>query len=115
MPGVRRLLCLMLTLLLALPAVQARACSPDLGHGTTSVAMLHGEGDHGTHHTPAPQPEPQSQKHDCLGCIAPIDLDSARPVDRLSFAIERATRSPEGRFPANAGSPPEPPPPRILV
>lgn len=114
MPGMLRLLSLMLICLLALPAVQARACAPDAGHGAAQMAaMVHGEGHHGNHHAPAPPSEPA--RHDCLGCIAPIDLDSYRPVQRLNFTLDRADRATSTTFPASLGSPPEPPPPRFLV
>ena len=109
-----RSLCFMLILLLALPAVQARACGPEMAHGGAHVAATaHGAGHHGQHQAPAPQPD--QPRHECVGCIAPINVAAYRAVKPVSFQLDRNGRSIDTPFPASIGSPPEPPPPRFLV
>ena len=103
-----RLLCLLLVLLVALPAMQARACTPDVRHGE-AVSAHHG---YGTHHTP---PAPVEARHDCLGCVAPIDVQAYRPAAALNPGFDLSAPGGETAFPAGLSAPPEPPPPRLAV
>lgn len=117
MPRMLRSLCLMLVVLLALPAVQARACGPEMAHGGMQMAAsTDGAGHHdgyGQHQAPAQQPD--QPRHECVGCIAPINIAAYRAVERMSFLLDRNGRSIDTPFPASIGSPPEPPPPRLLI
>ncbi|MBT2185637.1 hypothetical protein [Sphingobium nicotianae] len=107
MPRTLRLVWMLAMLLLALPAMQANACMPAaIGHGARAPAMHHG------HHKPQ---APAAVHHDCIGCVAPIDTDTGRPVARLSYAWNRAPVSALATFSPNRAAPPEPPPPRQSV
>ncbi|MCW2394589.1 MULTISPECIES: hypothetical protein [unclassified Sphingobium] len=119
----RRLLCALLTLLLALPAMQASACAPGsegtgvAHHASAEIAGLHG--DHAAHSGHAPSvpdgSKPAVAHHDCIGCVAPIDSRSYRPVDRLSLLPGKANWSPNpARLTDWLGSPDTPPPRQVL-
>lgn len=98
----RRLIFVLLLACLALPAMKAKACEGQ----TTAVAHTMP-----THHTPD-KPMP---RHDCIGCIAPLDISLYRPISAPEFGavspvqIDNATAS----FIEPAA--PEPPPPRSAV
>jgi hypothetical protein len=115
--GSLRLFCALLTLLLALPAMQARACShisgPDVANHHAGMTQAQGAASH--RHEAPPAPAPAEMRHDCIGCIAPIDIGSYRPVERLRLLIDRSTTRPDPAALAGRPSPPEPPPPRILA
>lgn len=123
MPVPFRLLCALLTLLLALPAMQANACAPASGgHAAHAAAPAHdGHGAHAaSSHDPAPDPtpampSPSEPRHECVGCIPPIDVGVYRPVARLSFAVDRTEGPAQAGLPAGRRAPPEPPPPRSTV
>jgi hypothetical protein len=112
MPAPIRLLCALLTLLLALPAMQANACAPAAG-GAHATASAHAG--HEGHHDQAPeQPSPEA-RHECVGCIPPIDIGAYRPVEGAGFTLPLAEDAPITAFPAGRSAPPEPPPPRFRV
>lgn len=99
-----RLVWMLVTLLLAIPAMQASACAPGpIGLTTTSH--------HGHHKQQAPAPT--QPRHECIGCVAPIDIGTYRPVERLSYALDRASFGPRSPLPRSRDAPPEPPPPRL--
>jgi len=108
-----RLLRLIFVLMLALPGVQARACDPapaaaqHVGH-----EMM---GHHGRiHGHEAPQPVP-AVHHDCIGCIAPIDIRLYRPAEAPQPRVAREPRPANITFALTPASAPEPPPPRATV
>ena len=103
-----RLVWMLVMLLLALPAMQASACAPDqAGHGAQQARAAH----HG-HHKQQQAPAPSQPRHECIGCVAPIDIGTYRPVERLSYALDRAGRRTQSIIPASRNAPPDPPPPR---
>jgi hypothetical protein len=109
-----RLLCALLTLALALPAAQARACAPDAapaGHGAHVMVAGHG---HTDHRAPAHQ-APARPLHDCMGCIAPIDVGFYRPVDAPVMAALRLSGPAPTPALIHHVAAPEPPPPRVAV
>ena len=115
MSGTFRLICALLTLLLALPAVQANACAPvtPAPHGMQAHDGHHG---HYGHHGDEPAaPSSGAKKHDCVGCIPPIDIAVYRPAREPALAFALIGKTVEIRFDAALHAPPEPPPPRMTV
>lgn len=115
--AVARLLSLFLALLLALPATQALACQngsmPGLAHVTDGHALHHGE----PHPADGPRDDrPATVLHDdCLGCIAPIDVQIYRPIAAPEL-IPIVGARPGNKAGSYARAPaPELPPPRPLV
>jgi len=112
-----RLLCALLTLLLALPAVQAAHCGPVMDHGATP-AMTHGEAHRvmaREDHEPAPTAPGKQMAHDCIGCAAPIDTRVYRPVERLALIPGRPAWSPRPAALSGWLGTPETPPPRLAA
>lgn len=124
MPAPFRLLCALLALLLVLPALQANACAPvvqtsglaadpDLHHGHG----MHGEmgaGDsleHGRGFPEQPASSPVG-RHDCIGCVAPLDTRAFRPVSRLEFHDQQRLWALTYTSLSEWLGTPEPPPPR---
>lgn len=110
MAPLARLAHIVLALLLVLPSAQVHACAP-------AASMMHdmampGMTGHGMPHHPMPAP---TAHHDCLGCIAPIDIAVYRPV-RLARAIAMRTAPPtDSPFFLTPVARPDPPPPRPIV
>ncbi len=113
-----RLLCTLLIVLLALPAMQARACAPEpvaahhMGHDMTAAAhhagMAHGAAGHEA-------PAPTAPHHDCIGCIAPIDRAFYRPVSAPAAGPSLHAEAMPPPLGLDHSRPPEPPPPRAHV
>jgi len=110
----RRTLLAILLLCLSAPAM-ATACvsdSPLSGQHAASQA-----GAHHAHHSSqpaAPQPASQGGKHECIGCIAPLDKHAYRPVSRPDYGLASFWPALSARM-AEAILPPEPEPPRPLA
>jgi hypothetical protein len=102
----------MLAMLLALPAVQVHACTTMSEPAHSAMAAMSSMAEHD--HVPAPL-APLADGHDCLGCIAPINVSFYQPVDAPRVMARRKS--------GPAGTPtllthraaPEPPPPRTAV
>ncbi len=115
---VKRLLRLLLVLLLALPAAQAGAhpeqTAPQpviAGHDIHAMHMMHG---HAMPERKAP-PHAPARHHDCIGCIAPIDIDFYRPASApLSMRLREGLPTDTDWRLRHRGTP-EPPPPRATV
>ena len=109
MKGLVRLL---LLLMLALPAVQAGAHQPE----TAPVMAMHDMATMHHHGAPADTPPPlHAVHHDCIGCIAPIDVSLYRPASEPNLIAVRRATPVTTAFPIARASAPEPPPPRVLV
>jgi hypothetical protein len=116
MSGSLRLLCALLTLLLAFPAMQANACAPLAQGHAAHMTTAQDHDAHRGHHGQSPaQPASGSPRHDCMGCIPPIDVGVYRPVERLHIVFERRNNPVTAIAPTGRSAPPEPPPPRITV
>jgi len=114
-----RLLCTLLVILLAIPAMQARACAP-IAAEVGVAAPAHHAGHHmahGHHGGGSDQqaPAPTSIHHDCIGCIAPIDRDFYRPVAVPTVMSLHHAGPVETPFRLYSMGAPEPPPPRLPV
>jgi hypothetical protein len=134
-----RLLCALLTLLLAMSAARMPAMAgpmpapgaaghaamvdPDGGHAHRVHPVgighdhSHADGAHrvgADHDGPAPH-SPARGHHDCLGCIAPLDIGTYRPAraPRLLFIRAGGPADTVGQLIGSAA--PEPPPPRTPV
>lgn len=112
----------MLMVALALPAVQAHACHPVAGNETAQDSAMSGMDMAGMpghfmpdHHAPAHRPTPQSMLHDCLGCIAPLDIGVYRPAEGPSLTMSEGAGIAPAAFHLSRASAPEPPPPRTLA
>ncbi len=108
---------MLLTLLLALPAMQANACTPEAsGHAMHAHASLMPAAmAHHDHHGGAPEapaPAPAKAHHDCIGCVAPIDITAYRPAERMMIAA-RDHSLPKPAFLIGQNRSPEPRPPRL--
>lgn len=95
-----RLIVLLLSLLLALPAAAAPPCHP---HATTEA--------HAMHHAPAPPAA--TVAHDCIGCIPPSDWLAARIAAPLVPIAQIRPRAPSA-WRAGVSTRPTPPPPRAV-
>jgi hypothetical protein len=108
-----RFLCALLVLLLVLPAVQPPACA------AMAAPEPHMMPDMASHAAPAStphhQPAPLVHGHDCLGCIAPIDIGAYRPATTPRFLALEAAGPARSAAPSSRSPAPEPPPPRRLV
>jgi hypothetical protein len=110
MKGLARFL---LLLLLALPAMQARAHQDGAAPGH---AMAHEMAMHHGHHRDTPAaPAPHAAQHDCIGCIAPIDIRLYCPAATPQPKAAREPRPADMAFLLTRTSAPEPPPPRASV
>lgn len=108
---VTRLFRIFLAVLLALPATQAASHLPDAA--PVHEMMMHDmAGHHHGHGAPAPVP---AAHHDCIGCIAPIDIRLYRPVSTPVLGTARDERPTDMAFLLTRNSAPEPPPPRAAV
>jgi len=100
----RRLLFTLMLACLALPAMEAKACE---GQATATHAMP-------MHHAPEQQ-APVQQHHDCIGCIAPLNINLYRPVCAPEFGSGTPARIHNVVAHFIAPAAPEPPPPRSVV
>ncbi|HEY1124986.1 MAG TPA: hypothetical protein VGE65_05095 [Sphingobium sp.] len=108
---VTRLFRLLLALLLALPAAQAASHLPDTHPG--HAKMLHDmTGHHHGHDVPVPA---GTSHHDCIGCIAPLDIRLYRPVSTPTLETALDERPADMAFLLVRNAAPEPPPPRATV
>ena len=111
--AMRRLLGFLLALLLAIPAgmphAQAAPQAP-IAHAMAGheMTMHHG------HHRGTPSPS-RIVHHDCLGCIAPIDIRLYRPVVTPLRVASAEDRPADMAYLLASPSAPEPPPPRAFV
>lgn len=112
MPAPLRLLCALLTLLLVLPAVQANACAP--GNGAAHEAGEHAAHQQATgHHQPGDHtPAKAPPAHDCIGCVAPIDMRVYRPLARQDFSARETGRAAHYAALSDHQGAPDTPPPR---
>lgn len=96
-----RLLVMLLSLLLALPAVAVPACHQPVASGAHA---------HHAHHDPTPPTAVAT--HDCIGCIPPSDWIGARIACPL---VAQDTRRRPAAVPLIPGAivRPTPPPPRV--
>jgi hypothetical protein len=104
---------LIFVLMLAMPGVPARACDP--APVTTQHAghdMMEHQGHFPSHK--APQRAPAAH-HDCIGCIAPIDIRLYRPAAAPQPKATREPRPADMAFLLARAMAPEPPPPRSPV
>ena len=120
---VKRLLRLLLVLLLALPAAQTGAhpekAAPQpvmAGHDMHAMHMMHGHAmlSHDMPGHEAPRHAP-ARHHDCIGCIAPIDIDFYRPASAPLSLRLREGLPPDTDSRLRHRGTPEPPPPRATV
>lgn len=109
-PIVTRLLRIFLAVLLALPATQAASHLPDAA--PAHVTMHDMAGHHHGQGGPAPG---RASHHDCIGCIAPIDIRLYRPVNTPILGMVRDERPSDAAFLLARNAAPEPPPPRTTV
>lgn len=114
--AVTRLFRIFLAVLLALPATQAASHLPDAApvhdmmmHDMMTHKMVGDRHDHGM---PAPVP---AAHHDCIGCIAPIDIRLYRPVSTPILGTALEARAADMTFLVARNAAPEPPPPRAAV
>lgn len=115
MSGPFRLICALLTLLLALPAMQANACAPRMSDHAGHALMAAGDADHDHHGAGHSQPAPEQPRHDCVGCIPPIDIGAYRAAEEPGLSFPRTGKVVATPYGAALSAPPEPPPPRITV
>ena len=108
----------LLLLLLALPAMQARAHQDGAapGHAMAHEMAMHDMAMHHGDHREAPvAPAPHATHHDCIGCIAPIDIRLYRAAEEPQPKAGREPRPADIAFLLAGASAPEPPPPRVSV
>ncbi len=107
----RRLLFGLFALLLILPSLQAHAHAPIAPTETMHHMHMDGMAGHEMpqHHEQVPA------LHDCLGCIAPIDIAVYRPAELAGSAVGREIRPIDADLLLARASAPEPPPPRASV
>lgn len=108
---VMRLVRLFLAVLLALPATQAASHMPD---AALAHVMMHDMAGH-HHGQGAPQTGRHQTHHDCIGCIAPIDIRLYRPVSTPILGTMLDERPADMAFSLVRNAAPEPPPPRTTV
>jgi hypothetical protein len=106
----------LLLLLLALPGLQAGAheagTAPARVMAMHEMATMH----HDHHGGPADAPLPaHAVHHDCLGCIAPIDVSLYRAASAPYLIVSRGSPPARTAYLLARVSAPEPPPPRAAV
>ena len=107
-----RLLRMLLALLLAIPAAQFGAHPADASPARMEV--MHHMGGHHSHDRQMPDHAPASH-HDCIGCIAPIDVGLYRPVSEPRSGVIPQPHPADAAFLLARATAPEPPPPRFTV
>lgn len=121
----RRILLALLTLLLALPAMQANACAPvgepvEMAESQANLAHDHhaaarNEDSHRGHGPALPEPARTTPHHECIGCVPPIDIRVYRPVGQLEPMTDTAGWSPHPTRLTDWLGTPETPPPRRTI
>ncbi len=118
--GMTGFLRFLLVLLLAIPAMQGNAHPAEAI--PAPVAAMHDMAAHGMarhdmtmHHGQRHDAPGHASHHDCIGCIAPIDISLYRPVRTPGLGPSRDMRVAATAFLLARASAPEPPPPRTAV
>lgn len=108
----RRTLLALLLLCLSAPAMAA--CVSQASAPAENAASQSAE--HGSHHSPssAPRPASHGSKHECIGCVAPLDKGVYRAASRPDYGLESFWPTLPTRM-AEAFLPPEPEPPRTFA
>jgi hypothetical protein len=115
--AMRKLLGFLLALLLAIPAIPAGPHQVDFAPASVAHDMAgHHMMMHHEHHdgTPAPS-STHVVHHECVGCIAPIDVRLYRPVAQPQRPVSLQDRPANSAYLLTSVSAPETPPPRTFV
>ncbi|MBO9671073.1 MAG: hypothetical protein J7485_11195 [Sphingobium sp.] len=107
-----RMFRILLVLLLAIPAAQLGAHPADAAPARME-AMHHMAGHH-SHERQTPSHVP-AVHHDCIGCIAPIDVGLYRPVSQPFPDTRAEPRPANAAFLLARSTVPETPPPRTTA